>query len=102
MTCKCKVEIEAKLLEHYRTQQPDHMSHEVTMEGYGYTLGDRVGYRPFMPVRIESQRLIKGGGTRKTTARSRMFFSFCPFCGASLDPKKPATANAPASAEVPA
>lgn len=80
--CKCRNDIEAKLLERFKQQAPDAKNHEASLKGYGYVLTEtgmsEVGC---MHIEVTADRPLKRGGYKAKTERMNMFFTFCPFCG---------------------
>lgn len=83
--CNCKSEIEAKLLERFKTQQPDASQHKVTLKGYGFGVEEKSGalvVRGFIPYEAFALVPLKKGGSKPKKTMGNMFFSYCPYCGA--------------------
>lgn len=83
--CKCKSELEAKLTERFKSQQPAATGHHATLTGYAMGIGKEsmsmylVGC---MPIELTAEYPVKSTGQRKQkTTKHSMFFTFCPFCG---------------------
>lgn len=86
--CNCKKDIEAKLLERFKSQTPEAADHETELAGYAIVFGESVDLVPFMPIHMEASYPVKKTGGWKTKKTSQnMMFSYCPFCGSSLKPK---------------
>lgn len=90
MKCDCKQALEAKLLEKLKQETPDGANHSAHLSGYGMVIvGNKFTYRPCMEV-IQSVDLPrKAGGWKNTKPKLNMFFSYCPFCGKSVNAEKP-------------
>lgn len=83
MACKCKSEIEAKLLERLKVEHPDAKGHAVVLEGYGFIFGDdnSMKQKGVMAVDQSAVFTAKNGNERRKTIKMNMVFTFCPFCG---------------------
>jgi hypothetical protein len=82
MNCNCKTEIEAKLLESFKSEAPDGVDHSVSMHGYGFCIvGNKMIMRPYTEVTRAAQMPRKAGGFTSKRTKLNMFFSYCPFCG---------------------
>ena len=80
--CDCKKELEAKLTERYRAQEPDAREHKVALQGYGIALvGNTMLLRGLMPYETFARVPLSKGGEKPKKTKGSMFFSFCPFCG---------------------
>ena len=85
MKCDCKSDIEAKLLERFKSQAPDGQNHAVALGGYGLCLeGNKMSYRPYVEVSTSADMPKKSGGWTLKRSKMNMFFRFCPFCGAPV------------------
>ena len=83
--CKCKTELEATLLERFKTHYPDASAHGVELTGYGFvSVANTLQIRGFMPVEAAADFKLKKGGVKSKTIKQNMFFSFCPFCGVKV------------------
>lgn len=83
--CTCRADIEAKLLERFVANTSNGSEHRAELTGYGICIvGNAMKSVPFMPVKCTVEIPIKAGRSRLKTSTMNMFFSFCPFCGASL------------------
>lgn len=90
MNCDCKQALEAKLLEKLKQGTPDGANHSVSLSGYGLVIvGNKMGYRPCMDVSQSVDLPRKAGGFKNTKPKLNMFFSYCPFCGKSVNAQKP-------------
>lgn len=86
MTCNCKSELEAKILEQFKKKAPDATDHRVYLKGYGLALiGNTMMLRGSMPVESIARFTLKNGGTKEKTLKQSMFYSYCPFCGANAE-----------------
>lgn len=87
MTCNCRADIEAKLLERIKAAKPDGKEHSAHLQGYAYGVsGASMVERPYMP--FETQVIVptkKPGGAKLVKAKGNMHFSYCPFCGTKLE-----------------
>lgn len=90
MTCNCKSEIEAKLLESFKAGRPDAQGHKAVLEGYGFAVVDNVlTLRPFMPIKYGAGHASKKSGLERwRNEKGFMQFSFCPFCGTRIATKE--------------
>lgn len=85
MSCDCKKNLEAKLLERFKEQQSAATNHEATLQGYGLVVDDnKMVSRGYMPVQLSASYPVKKGGSRVKKSEMSMFFSFCPFCGVKV------------------
>jgi hypothetical protein len=84
MACNCKSDIEAKLMTFTQENTPDSSLVEVKLEGYGYTFGAGVSERPYMPYKAQYCIPKKDGTQRSIKKTGSMFFTYCPFCGTTL------------------
>lgn len=82
MACNCKSDLNEKLLERFKSKNPQAERHQVYLDGYAYVLTDtgvrEVGY---MPIESEALHPTKSGGRKLKKERGQMHFNFCPFCG---------------------
>lgn len=80
--CECRNQIEAQLLERFKTSTPDASDHHVSLQGYGFArVGNTLSMRPFMSYTYSADHPLKKGGSKHKTQKGSMMFSFCPFCG---------------------
>lgn len=89
--CNCRSDIEAKLAERFKNEQPAATGHRAELMGYAIGLGNQsmsmylVGC---MPIELTAEFPLKGGVLRKRkTTKQSMFFTFCPFCGEKYEVK---------------
>lgn len=88
MTCNCKTEIEAKLLERFKNLSPEAKSHEVELTGYALVIQDNaIVSKGCMDISTKAEFLVKKSGSFKLKKASggNMVFTFCPFCGKRYD-----------------
>lgn len=86
-TCNCKTELEAKLLERFKTNAPDATDHGVELIGYSFVIvGNTLTHMPYMEVRTSSMQPLKKGGSKLKKGTTNMFFTYCPFCGTKVQP----------------
>ena len=84
MNCNCKKELEEKLTQRFKEQNPEAAQHGCVIGGYGLALvGNRMEQRGFMEVKSTAKFPLKKGGIKEKTLNQSMFFSYCPFCGVS-------------------
>ena len=82
MSCNCRTEIEEKLLNHFKTNEPAATEHKVKLQGYAYCFGEKgTSVRAFMPYETFAQVPMRKGGAKPKKTTGNMFFSHCPFCG---------------------
>ena len=85
--CTCREDIEAKLLDRFKTNVPDATDHSVSLDGYGLVIVENTMLsKPYMPIRVSAMHPVKKGGARLKKSQQSMFFSYCPFCGVKLGP----------------
>ena len=83
--CTCQTDIEKRLTDKYAQQLSDSKDVKACLNGYAIVLGESLQSRPYMPVHVTHTVTVKKTGLEKQkTEKVNMFFSFCPFCGASL------------------
>lgn len=83
--CDCKEKIEAKLLEAFMAEAADATGHEVSLEGYSFSLRNNVvTLRPFAAYKTCARFPLKKGGFKRKVRTGFMGFSFCPYCGEKL------------------
>lgn len=91
MSCNCKKDIEAQLLERLKEETPTGVDQAVSLSGYGFVLGDNtITHRPYAVAHRSAMLPKKGSeGWRQKRSTVNMFFSYCPFCGEQIvKPKK--------------
>lgn len=81
MTCECKKDLEAKLLDRFKENSPEASKHEVNLQGYTLILGDKLEQKGFMPIEATALFPLKKGGSKEKKLKQNMVFKFCPFCG---------------------
>lgn len=84
MTCKCKSEIEAKLLERFQGMAAEAKNHEVELTGYTLCIeGNGIVSRGCMNISTTAEFQVKKTGIykQKKSSAGNMVFTFCPFCG---------------------
>lgn len=80
--CDCKTDIEAKLLDRFKTNAPDAQAHTARLTGYTLLLGSNsIVQKGCMGIELTAAHPLKKGGYKAKTERSNMIFSYCPFCG---------------------
>lgn len=84
--CNCKTEIEAQLLERFKSKHPDASGHTATLDGYGFVIaGSAMTLRPYMPIKFGAGHANKKTGLERwKNEKGTMSFRFCPFCGQNL------------------
>lgn len=88
-TCTCKQEIEAKLLERFKTNSEAAEDHRANLDGYALVLqGNTMLYKPAMPYKLAATYTAKTGSKKRKTVTGSMIFSYCPFCGTALKDTK--------------
>ena len=91
MTCNCKSDLEARLLERAKEQLPESKDHNVSMTGFAFVFNDANGMDQlgFMPVEIEHKVTVKKTGLERVKKQKTSFiFTYCPFCGVRYKAKK--------------
>lgn len=82
MSCNCKSDIEARLLERFRSTEAQATGHTIELQGYALLLGGaRMDVRGYMPVEASARHTTKSGTVRVKKQKQNMLFSYCPFCG---------------------
>lgn len=78
--CICRKDIEAKLVERFKAQEPAARDHKVYLLGYGinFTTGKQ---SQAAPIEYTAKFPLKKGGEREKTIKGNMVFNYCPFCG---------------------
>lgn len=83
--CNCRKEIEAKLLERFKTKCPDASGYKVELQGYGFAIVDNaLVMRPYMPYQLGAEFPLKKGGSKWKKETGSFVFNFCPFCGEQI------------------
>lgn len=88
MACKCKIEIEAKLHERFKSASPEARNHEAELDGYTMVIqGDALVIKGCMAITTRAEFPVKKSGTYKAkkVSAGSMVFTFCPFCGKRYD-----------------
>lgn len=91
MTCNCKSDLEARLLDRAKEQLPDSKNHEVRMTGYALVFNDTNGmdFLGSMPVEIQHTVVVKKTGCdRVKKDKTNFIFTYCPFCGVRYKAEK--------------
>lgn len=79
MKCNCKSELEAQLAETFNERHPDKAPYSAELQGYGLAHnGNELQLVGCMPVQLTP---TSPTGKRPKTLKSRMVFTYCPFCG---------------------
>ena len=79
--CNCKADLEAKLLDRFKEQNPEASEHYVALQGYTLILGEKLEQKGYMGIRATARFPLKKGGTKEKAITQNMVFSYCPFCG---------------------
>lgn len=83
--CDCKTKLEQRLLVAFKEKHPTAVAHTATLDGYGMALIENtVTLLPFMQIKFGAGHQTKAGFEKWKTEKGTMRFSFCPFCGVSL------------------
>ena len=83
--CDCKTQLERRLLAAFKEKQPTAVSHTASLSGYGLAIIENtLTAVPFMEVKFDAKHQTKAGFEKWKTEKGTMRFSFCPFCGVSL------------------
>lgn len=81
MTCNCKTEIEAKVVERLKEEYPEGRDHTANMDkNYAWTMPDfnQVGY---LALTNTVTTTTKKGVERTVKPALNLHFTYCPFCG---------------------
>ena len=81
--CGCKKDIESRLLDRFRKDNPAASDHSAELKGYGMAVIDNtMQLLGVMPIELSAAYPMKGGTLRKQKKTKQiMFFNYCPFCG---------------------
>lgn len=80
--CKCKKDIEARLLARFKETAPEATDHSIVLTGYALVIeGNSLLQRPCMEIRASASFPLKKGGSKAKVIRENMIFNYCPFCG---------------------
>lgn len=84
--CTCKSDIEQKLLDRFKEQNPLADSHKSELMGYGIFITKDLGLvaKPFMNLELKANFPLKKGGAKSRTEKSTIVFNYCPFCGEKI------------------
>lgn len=86
MTCECKQDIEKRLLERFKGQEPDAKDHGVELSGYTFVIiGNKMESRGYMPIHVTAEHPLKKGGFKYKKQTQNMVFTYCPFCGVKYE-----------------
>lgn len=85
MNCQCKKDIEARLLEGFKEENPSRENHTVELKGYALVFGKTVELKPFMSIETTYAVTSKNGNVRIKKGEQKMLFSHCPFCGTAIN-----------------
>lgn len=90
MACDCENRIKAGLLEKTQKEHPKSSNGKINLEGYGTGINEAMDLKTiaFMPYSYSADFLVKNGGVRRKTIKSRMIFNYCPFCGVRYEDKE--------------
>ncbi len=88
MTCKCKTEIEANLLEYYIAATPDAKNHKIEIKGYSLIFGKKPSLRGSFSVEGTADHPLKSGGLKTKKYKTNLMHTKCPFCGERYEPKE--------------
>lgn len=104
MNCECKSRVEGLLLERFKEHKPDWKEHSVDVQGYEIGITKDLDLATTMGTQFVCAGEVKArsGDIKVKTLKQFIAFSFCPFCGESVKPKKVEAAadSAPANARV--
>jgi hypothetical protein len=87
MTCDCKSQAEASLLERFKEQEPQASDHSAYLQGYPLFFGGRVKQKGAMDAKLTARFPTKTGGTKEKGRTVVVVFTYCPFCGKEYEPK---------------
>lgn len=79
--CKCKEDIERRVLEQFKEKHPAATCHEVEMSGYAIVFGRGGGLRPAARVDMTAKGVTKGGNEKTLRDKVSVLATYCPFCG---------------------
>lgn len=80
--CKCKKDIEEKLLEQFKKKSPEAVDHGVALQGYALVItDDTLEQKGCMDIKATANFPLKKGGFKLKSISQSMIFTFCPFCG---------------------
>lgn len=92
--CKCRQNIEVRLLDRLKEQKPGVKDHGAKLMGYAMGIvGSTMVSKPYMGLEISYQSELKKrpGEYRSKKEKLNMYFNFCPFCGVNLQDKEDQT-----------
>ena len=84
MSCNCRQELEEKLLERFKEQEPDAKDHCVSLNKYVFTFGKCLEKGCFT-IELEALFLLKNGKKKLKKSKQSMLFTYCPFCAQPYD-----------------
>ena len=79
--CDCKDNIEDKLLEIFKQNQPAATNHSIKLMSYTLILGNQLAQLGFMEAEQTANFSLKKGGEKQRKAKINIIFTYCPFCG---------------------
>ncbi len=90
--CDCKDSIESKIKDKFAEEKRGENISDLSasLNGYGMVIiNNTLTLRPSMPIAIEFKTPLKTNASKmkRTKKELPILFSFCPFCGVSLDHK---------------
>lgn len=83
--CTCQKDVEAMLLERFKSLYPEAAEPKVRLQGYSLVIADGIFQSvPCMPIKTTANYPLKKGGAKFKSTTSSMFFNYCPFCGEKI------------------
>ena len=86
MQCECRKDLEQKMLENFKRQNPDAQDVSVSMAGYAFQLvGNGMRMVNVMPCKIIYKNTVKRTGQQKDRQKTiNIAGNYCMFCGQKL------------------
>lgn len=83
MNCNCKKELEDKFLARFKASHPEAQDHSAKIKDYCFVMAEgRMMVQGFMEVEQYAALPVKKTGVcRQNNVQTKIFFSYCPFCG---------------------
>lgn len=83
--CDCIEKIEKNVVTRYEKEHPTANSVKADVKNYTFCMGANITVKGFFDLHLIASHPLKSGEFKQKKSKTRLIFTFCPFCGVKYD-----------------